>query len=165
MSSVREAYQAELKAGGYQSDPAQLRAIDALQRCAEHGRVLLAQGHAHMADVCVLEGWPRVHGRTEQYGATLSFFGKRFECNIFNGNYTALLRLVSCAHCKVTITLLTSLCCHHCKREMQGRNDEKGMERYQMHEFCILNTNAFDIVHGTNWRSAFQTNRPDWWVP
>ena len=35
MSSVREAYQAELKAGGYQSDPAQLRAIDALQRCAD----------------------------------------------------------------------------------------------------------------------------------
>ena len=35
MSSVREAYQAELKARGYQSDPAQLRAIDALQRCAD----------------------------------------------------------------------------------------------------------------------------------
>ena len=34
MSSVREAYQAELKARGYQSDPAQLRAIDALQCCA-----------------------------------------------------------------------------------------------------------------------------------
>jgi len=32
---VREAYQAELKARGYQSDPAQLRAIDALQRCAD----------------------------------------------------------------------------------------------------------------------------------
>ena len=35
MSSVREAYQAELKARGYQSDPAQLHAIDALQRCAD----------------------------------------------------------------------------------------------------------------------------------
>ena len=35
MSSVREAYQAELKARGYQSDPAQLRAVDALQRCAD----------------------------------------------------------------------------------------------------------------------------------
>ena len=35
MSSVRDAYQAELKARGYQSDPAQLRAIDALQRCAD----------------------------------------------------------------------------------------------------------------------------------
>ena len=35
MSSVREAYQADLKARGYQSDPAQLRAIDALQRCAD----------------------------------------------------------------------------------------------------------------------------------
>jgi len=35
VSSVREAYQAELKARGYQSDPAQLRAIDALQRCAD----------------------------------------------------------------------------------------------------------------------------------
>ena len=35
MSSVREAYQAELKARGYQSDPAQLRAVEALQRCAD----------------------------------------------------------------------------------------------------------------------------------
>ena len=32
---MRDAYQAELKARGYQSDPAQLRAIDALQRCAD----------------------------------------------------------------------------------------------------------------------------------
>jgi cell division protein ZapE len=33
--SVREAYQAELAARGYRSDPAQLRAIDALERCAQ----------------------------------------------------------------------------------------------------------------------------------
>lgn len=32
--SVRSAYEAELKARGYASDPAQLRAVDALQRCA-----------------------------------------------------------------------------------------------------------------------------------
>lgn len=32
--SVRAAYQAELAARGYQSDPAQLRAVDALERCA-----------------------------------------------------------------------------------------------------------------------------------
>ena len=32
--SVREAYEAELKTRGYQSDPAQLRAVDALDRCA-----------------------------------------------------------------------------------------------------------------------------------
>jgi cell division protein ZapE len=31
---VRVAYEAELKARGYQSDPAQLRAVDALERCA-----------------------------------------------------------------------------------------------------------------------------------
>ena len=31
---VRKAYEAELKARGYQSDPAQLRAVDALERCA-----------------------------------------------------------------------------------------------------------------------------------
>ncbi len=31
---VRAAYEAELKARGYQSDPAQLRAVDALERCA-----------------------------------------------------------------------------------------------------------------------------------
>ena len=35
MTPVRDAYQAELKARGYQSDPAQLRAVDALQRCAD----------------------------------------------------------------------------------------------------------------------------------
>ncbi|QTD44443.1 cell division protein ZapE [Ottowia testudinis] len=35
MSSVREAYEAELKARGYHSDPAQLRAVEALQRCAD----------------------------------------------------------------------------------------------------------------------------------
>ena len=35
MSSVRQAYEAELKARGYQSDPAQLRAVEALQRCAD----------------------------------------------------------------------------------------------------------------------------------
>lgn len=34
MPSVREVYEAELKARGYQSDPAQLRAVDALERCA-----------------------------------------------------------------------------------------------------------------------------------
>ncbi|MEY2734985.1 MAG: cell division protein ZapE [Burkholderiaceae bacterium] len=34
MTSVREAYEAELKTRGYQSDPAQLRAVDALDRCA-----------------------------------------------------------------------------------------------------------------------------------
>jgi cell division protein ZapE len=32
--SVRAAYEAELKARGYQSDPAQLRAVDELERCA-----------------------------------------------------------------------------------------------------------------------------------
>ena len=34
MASVREAYEAELKARGYSSDPAQLRAVQALERCA-----------------------------------------------------------------------------------------------------------------------------------
>ncbi|WP_313296430.1 cell division protein ZapE [Diaphorobacter sp.] len=33
--NVREAYQAELAAKGFQSDPAQLRAVEALQRCAD----------------------------------------------------------------------------------------------------------------------------------
>ncbi|WP_427912033.1 cell division protein ZapE [Ramlibacter sp. MMS24-I3-19] len=33
--SVREIYEAELKARGYQSDPAQLRAVEALDRCAQ----------------------------------------------------------------------------------------------------------------------------------
>jgi len=33
--SVRQAYQSELAARGYASDPAQLRAIDALERCAQ----------------------------------------------------------------------------------------------------------------------------------
>lgn len=33
--SVREVYEAELLARGYQSDPAQLRAVDALERCAQ----------------------------------------------------------------------------------------------------------------------------------
>lgn len=35
MNAVRQAYEAELKSRGFQSDPAQLRAIDALQRCAD----------------------------------------------------------------------------------------------------------------------------------
>ena len=35
MTSVRQAYEAELKTRGYQSDPAQLRAVEALQRCAD----------------------------------------------------------------------------------------------------------------------------------
>ncbi|NBQ86662.1 MAG: AFG1 family ATPase [Betaproteobacteria bacterium] len=34
MASVAQAYEAELKARGYQSDPAQLRAVQALERCA-----------------------------------------------------------------------------------------------------------------------------------
>ena len=34
-ASVREVYEAELAARGYQSDPAQLRAVDALERCAQ----------------------------------------------------------------------------------------------------------------------------------
>lgn len=35
MNAVRQAYEAELKSRGFQSDPAQLRAIEALQRCAD----------------------------------------------------------------------------------------------------------------------------------
>ncbi|MGB3072463.1 MAG: cell division protein ZapE [Ottowia sp.] len=35
MNAVRQAYEAELKSRGFQSDPAQLRAVDALQRCAD----------------------------------------------------------------------------------------------------------------------------------
>ena len=35
MSSVREAYEAELQARGFKSDPAQLRAVEALERCAQ----------------------------------------------------------------------------------------------------------------------------------
>ena len=34
MTSVQEVYEAELKARGYTSDPAQLRAVEALERCA-----------------------------------------------------------------------------------------------------------------------------------
>ena len=34
MASVRKAYEAELKTRGYASDPAQLRAVAALERCA-----------------------------------------------------------------------------------------------------------------------------------
>jgi cell division protein ZapE len=33
--SVREVYEEELQKRGYQSDPAQLRAIEALERCAQ----------------------------------------------------------------------------------------------------------------------------------
>ena len=33
-TSVKAAYQAELEAKGFQSDPAQLRAVEALDRCA-----------------------------------------------------------------------------------------------------------------------------------
>ena len=34
-SSVIQAYEAELASKGFQSDPAQLRAVQALQRCAD----------------------------------------------------------------------------------------------------------------------------------
>ena len=34
MTSVKEAYEAELAVRGFQSDPAQLRAVEALDRCA-----------------------------------------------------------------------------------------------------------------------------------
>jgi cell division protein ZapE len=34
VTTVREAYEAELRARGYKSDPAQLRAVEALDRCA-----------------------------------------------------------------------------------------------------------------------------------
>ena len=43
MSSVREAYEAELAARGYQSDPAQLRAVAAVQRCADDWTVYKTQ--------------------------------------------------------------------------------------------------------------------------
>ncbi|MBX9818710.1 MAG: cell division protein ZapE, partial [Burkholderiaceae bacterium] len=33
--SVKEAYEAELKVRGYTADPAQLRAVEALDRCAQ----------------------------------------------------------------------------------------------------------------------------------
>ncbi len=33
--NVRQAYEAELAAKGFKSDPAQLRAVDALERCAQ----------------------------------------------------------------------------------------------------------------------------------
>ena len=39
MPSVRETYEAELTARGYKADPAQLRAVDALERCAQEWAV------------------------------------------------------------------------------------------------------------------------------
>ncbi|GGH56572.1 cell division protein ZapE [Comamonas phosphati] len=39
MVNVRQAYEAELKAKGFKSDPAQLRAVEALQRCADEWAV------------------------------------------------------------------------------------------------------------------------------
>lgn len=41
--SVRSVYEAELKARGFQSDPAQLRAIDALERCCQDWAAYKAQ--------------------------------------------------------------------------------------------------------------------------
>ena len=41
--NVRQAYEAELAAKGFQSDPAQLRAIDALERCAQEWSVYKAK--------------------------------------------------------------------------------------------------------------------------
>jgi cell division protein ZapE len=41
--SVKEAYAAELLARDYASDPAQLRAVDALERCANQWIELKAQ--------------------------------------------------------------------------------------------------------------------------
>ena len=41
---VREAYEAELKSKGFVADPAQLRAVDALQRCADEWAAFGGQG-------------------------------------------------------------------------------------------------------------------------
>ena len=41
--NVKQAYEAELVARGYQSDPAQLRAVDALERCANEWAAFKAQ--------------------------------------------------------------------------------------------------------------------------
>mgnify|MGYP000860264075 FL=1 len=41
--SVTQAYEAELAAKGFQSDPAQLRAVQALQRCADEWAVYKAR--------------------------------------------------------------------------------------------------------------------------
>ena len=41
--SVKQAYEAELASRGYQSDPAQLRAVDALERCANEWAAYKAQ--------------------------------------------------------------------------------------------------------------------------
>ncbi|MDM0013632.1 cell division protein ZapE [Variovorax sp. J22P168] len=43
MTTVRQAYDAELVARGYQSDPAQLRAVEALDRCASEWAAYKAQ--------------------------------------------------------------------------------------------------------------------------
>jgi len=43
VTSVREAYEAELKTRGYTSDPAQLRAVEALERCAREWAEFKAQ--------------------------------------------------------------------------------------------------------------------------
>ena len=37
--NVKQAYEAELAAKGFKSDPAQLRAVEALQRCADEWTV------------------------------------------------------------------------------------------------------------------------------
>ena len=41
--SVKQAYEAELRTRGYASDPAQLRAVDALERCALEWAAFKAQ--------------------------------------------------------------------------------------------------------------------------
>ncbi|MGQ2981100.1 MAG: AFG1/ZapE family ATPase, partial [Polaromonas sp.] len=43
MTSVKQAYEAELAARGFKSDPAQLRAVEALDRCANEWAEYKAQ--------------------------------------------------------------------------------------------------------------------------
>ena len=63
--SVKEVYEAELAARGYQSDPAQLRAVEALDRCA--ARVGRVQGAAlqrlQEADQPARDSARRLHAR------------------------------------------------------------------------------------------------------
>src|SRR6188768_3022104 len=65
MPSVREVYEAELQARGYRSDPAQLRAIEALDRCAREWAAFKEQRSNALTKLVVRPDIPRgvyMHG-------------------------------------------------------------------------------------------------------
>ena len=99
---VRSAYEAELVARGYTSDPAQLRAVDALERCAGEWAAFKEQRSNAFKKLINRPDIPRGVYMYGGVGRGKSFLMDCFTARYRSGEKSACIFTSSCAKCTVS---------------------------------------------------------------